>query len=299
MKIPMTAVVLTFNEALNLEKCLKSLSGWIGEIYVVDSYSTDATLQIAKNYGAKIFQNKFVSHPNQWSWLLKNLPFVHEWVFAVDADFVISDELRYFLIKEFANEDAIKIIHGYYVKHCQMFFGKKIRFGGVYRHWLRIFRHREVVVDTYDLVDTHFNVNGFAKKINCDVIEDNQKDCNMGFWIDKQNRFSQNAAKEELIRRTNARSWPIRGVLFGLPNERIIFFKKFWMRLPLYLRSIGYFLYRYFFLLGFLDGRAGFLYHFSQGFLYRLLVDIELDALLFELEAKKTSKHNASDYSWN
>src|SRR4051812_13031485 len=91
---PVTVVVLTFNEEQNIRCCLESVRGWADEIFVVDSYSTDATEQIVREYTNHFVQHAYESHPAQWQWSLQNLPFRNRWVFAVDADWSISEELR-------------------------------------------------------------------------------------------------------------------------------------------------------------------------------------------------------------
>ena len=92
-RVPVAAVVLTFNEELNLEACLRSLSGWVQELYVVDSGSTDATLDIARRHGAQVLTHPFETHARQWQWALAQLPASAEWVLALDADQSVTPEL--------------------------------------------------------------------------------------------------------------------------------------------------------------------------------------------------------------
>src|SRR5438132_8426322 len=93
-KVPVSVFVLTYNEERNLEACLASLSPWAGEILLVDSYSTDRTLEIAARYEARVFQNRFAGHSAQHNWALQHLPFQYEWVLALDADHRGLPELR-------------------------------------------------------------------------------------------------------------------------------------------------------------------------------------------------------------
>lgn len=278
--VPICAVVLTHNEERNLPKCLASLAGKASEIVVVDSFSTDSTLQIAATYTDKIVQHAYEGHPQQWDWTLKNAPIGAEWVFAIDADFVVTPALWDDLAKKIRDPN----VDAYYVRHREVFRGKRISFGGVYpNRWLRIFRKSKVKVDLNELVDIHFFIDGPAGSIEFDVEEQNYKDDNIYFWIQKQNTFAKRHAAEEIDRKGRVVLDPVKPNYFGSPDQRKLFLKRIWYRLPLYVRPFLYFFYRYVLRLGFLDGKEGFVYHFTQGFLYRLLVDINID----ELQSKR------------
>jgi hypothetical protein len=144
------------------------------------------------------------------------------------------------------------------------------------RYWLRLFRRHRVRVDSRDLVDVHFEVEGRTGQLEADVVEDNLKDRDLAFWIQKQVRFAERQAAEEF-------RGPLTdgdgGTPFGNPARRTIWLKRWWRRLPLYVRPWILFGYRYVLRVGFLDGRAGFLYHFTQALLYRVLVDAGIDEL--------------------
>src|SRR5439155_16706874 len=107
-------------------------------------------------------------------------------------------------------------------------------------------------------------------------VEDNVREADIGFWIEKHNRYALLQARVEALRQGSGLLTPR---LRGNPDERTAWMKRTWERLPLYLRPALYFGYRYFLRLGFLDGKEGFVFHFLQGFWYRLLVDIHLDDL--------------------
>ncbi len=276
---PISVVILTYNEEANIRKCIESIIGWAQEIQVLDSFSTDKTLDIAREYSVTICQNKYEGHAQQWSFALKHLQINTPWIFAMDADFVMSAKLKDAISNTICKDDSG--INGYYVRHKQIFRGKFIRHGTIYpRYWLRMFRHDCGYVDEHDLVDLHFYVNGETAKIECDLIEDNQKENDIGFWVTKQCKFAKRQAEEECRRRFQNIEFPVKPSLFATPDQRTLFLKKYWYKLPLFVRPFIYFFYRYFLRLGFLDGKQGFIYHFTQAFLYRLLVDIELDDLL-------------------
>lgn len=277
--VPLSIVVMTFNEEGNVGACLDSVATWANEIFVVDSFSGDGTEKIARTYPIHFIQHAYTSHPEQWDWALRNLPFKNEWIFALDADFRVSPELRSALARELpAIPDDIA---GLYVRHRQLFQGRFIRHGTMYpRYWLRLFRRAAVSVDAEDLVDLHFYVRGEIKRIEYDIVEDNVKERDLSFWISKQLRFAERAAVEELRRRRTGNPSPIPPAFWGTPDQRTLWLKERWYRFPLFWRPALYFLYRYFLRLGFLDGKEGFLYHFTQALLYRVAVDSYIDDFL-------------------
>lgn len=288
-RLPISAIILTHNEEKNLGPSLQSLTGWIDEICVVDSGSTDATLAIAGRYGANVVHHPFETHARQWAWALENLPCKHEWILGLDADQRVTPELREELVRLFTvDQDKLKDVDGFYVKRRQIFRSQWIRHGSYYpKYLLKLFRRGKAQADEQDLIDHHFYVTGNVARLCCDIIEENQKEHDIAFWIDKHNRYAVLHAREELLRRQNGMAWPIQPALFGSPDQRVAWLKQRWYRLPLYVRPVIYFLYRYFLRLGFLDGKQGFIFHFLQGFWYRLLVDIHLDELLADYSPTK------------
>ena len=282
LKLPISAIILTYNEEKNLQASLESLAGWIDEILIVDSGSTDATLAIAERYRADIVSHPFESHARQWAWALENLAIKHEWILGLDADQRITLALRKELVHLFTVEhDRLGAVDGFYMKRRQVFRGQWIRHGGYYpKYLLKLFRKGKGQTEKEDLVDHHFYVLGTVAKLRGDIVEDNQKEQDIAFWIDKHNRYAALHAREEFRHRCSSTTWPIQPALFGSPDQRIAWLKRRWHRLPLYVRHILYFHYRYFLRLGFLDGKQGFIFHFLQGFWYRLLVDVHLDELL-------------------
>ena len=276
--VPVSVVVMTYNEDLNIERCLASVHGWAGETFIVDSFSTDGTLEIARRYTHKIYQRRYDGHPQQWRWALDNLRFRYDWVFAVDADFQVTQELWH-AIRDALSADQ-PAISGYFVRHRQIFRGRFLRWGTMYpRYWLRLFRREHVLIDADDLVDIHFYVGGRVGRLEHDVIEENRKESELAFWVEKQIRFAQRQAVEELRRREVLSNIPAEACLLGAPDQRTLWLKARWYRLPLYVRPFLLFFYRYVVRLGFLDGKQAFLYHFSQALLYRLLVDVRIEEL--------------------
>jgi len=275
--VPLAAVILTFNEERNLDECLGSLAGWVSELHVVDSGSTDQTLAIAARHGARVTPHPFETHAKQWQWALLALPLEADWVLALDADQHVTPELAAEIGRLVTSNDPA--IAGGYVKRRQVFRGRWIRHGGYYpKYLLKLFRRSAVWMDEGDLVDHHFHVRGNTVLLDHDIVEDNRNEASIEAWTAKHNRYAVLQAKEQLARAA-AGTNGTRAAPFGTPDERVLWLKQVWNGLPLYWRPALYFVYRYVLRLGFLDGREGFVFHVLQAYWYRLLVDINVDEL--------------------
>jgi glycosyltransferase involved in cell wall biosynthesis len=282
-----SVVVLTFNEGPNLADCLASVRDLALEVFIVDSGSTDETLAIAAEYGAVVYTHAFESHSKQWSWAISHLPIRGKWVLGLDADQRVTPELAREL--ESVHGEAWRDVVGVYLNRKQIFRGSWIRHGGYYpKYLLKLFRPAAVFTDENDLVDHHFHVRGETRKLRHDLLEANLKEDDISFWIEKHNRYALKLAKEEWMRRRGERPDPIEASLGGNPDQRTLQMKRMWVHIPLYVRPFLYFTYRYFFQLGFLDGKQGAIFHFMHAFWYRLLIDIHLDDMLHGKLHEKT-----------
>lgn len=277
--VPVASVILTFNEEKNIETCLQSVAGWCQQIIVVDSGSTDRTLDICRKYTGLIFPHPYIDHASQWDWSLKNLPLECDWVLRLDADDLVSEELKRQVEQVMVAPEPD--VSGYYVVHRHYFRNKPIH--GLKTHWLCLIRHKNIRIDHSELVDFRFIVDGKTRNLSGSIIESNQKELEIDFWLDKHQKFSSRMAAEEVLRRAGVLRWSISGRLLGNPDERMIWFKNIWYHMPLFVRPFIYFTYRYFFRLGLLDGVNGFVYHFLQAFWFRLVVDIKISELNEEI----------------
>jgi glycosyltransferase involved in cell wall biosynthesis len=276
----LSVILLTHNEEANLPACLESLRGLACELFVVDSGSTDRTVEIAQAAGATVVEHPFETHTQQWTWVLQHAPIATTWVLALDADQRLIPALRDELAALFARQENVEGIDGFYLNRRQVFRGKWIRYGGYYpKYLLKLFRRSKVRTDRNDLADHHFYVEGRVRKLQHDLIEENKKEDNIAFWIEKHERYATLLACEEWQRRHENLQTPVAPALLGTPDQRILWLKRLWSHFPLYVRPFLYFVYRYICRVGFLDGKEGFIFHFLQAFWFRLLVDIKLEEM--------------------
>ncbi len=286
MKLPISVIILTYNEEKNIQYCLNSIYGWVEEIFIVDSYSTDNTLGIAKKYTDKTYQHPFENQSKQFNWALENLPIKTEWVMRLDADEYVMPQLKEELLVKLPY--LPQEITGLYVKRRVNFLGKWIRHGGYYPIWLlRIWRYGKGYCEER-WMDEHIKVNE-GKKIflDNDIVDDNKK--NLNWWIDKHNSYATREAIDILNLKYNFLKYDnIESKLAETQEKRKRWIKeKVYVKMPLFFRPFLYFIYRYFFKLGFLDGMKGLIFHFLQGFWYRFLVDAKI------YEIKKIAKEDA------
>ena len=252
MKSPVSVLILTYNEELNLPDCLASATELSDDVHVVDSFSTDRTVEIAERHGAHIVQHEFAYPAQQKNWALDNLPFKYEWLFVIDADERVPEDLR---------EEITNVVHadghgknGFWMRYRLMFYGKWIRHCGWYPTWiLRLVRRGKARWEDRP-VDEHAVVTGDVGRLEHDIVHESLRD--MDFWIAKHNVYSTHNTRiyesidHELTDGVKAR-W------FGNQAERKRFIKHhIWPRLPG--RALLFFLYMYVFRMGFLDGRHGF-----------------------------------------
>jgi glycosyltransferase involved in cell wall biosynthesis len=287
VRVPVSVVVLTLNEEVNVGNCLESVAGWADEIFIVDSGSSDRTQQIAKQFTDKIVVHPFSGYAAQRNWALDHLPFAHEWVLFLDADERLSPELRAEIPVAIAA--AGLEMEGFYLKRRLIFMGRWIRHGGYYPTWiLRLFRHKAVRCEDRS-VNEHFFVRGRTSKLNGDIIHEDRRA--LDHWISKHNCYAKLEANELLKREASGheqredKSDEMRASFSGSQAERKRWLRdRFWNRLPPLVRPFLYFTYRFFFRMGFLDGRLGFIYHFFQGLWFPFLIDV------MYLEKKHRSK---------
>lgn len=280
-------IVLTFNEEIHLPRLLASIAGLDAAVFVLDSFSTDGTVNLAESAGAVILQNSFENHPKQWDFALKNFDIKTPWIICLDADQVVTPEL-FAQLQKFDTNDYDGI-DGIYFNRKNFFKGRWIKHGGYYPFYLlKMIRYGKGYSDLNENMDHRFIVPGNTliwKKAH--IIEENLKENNIRFWIEKHNKYSDQLAVEETERILGIRNQTIKPRFWGSPDERTAWLKQLWWRLPRYVRPMLYFTYRMLFKLGILDGRTGVIFHFLQAFWFRLVVDIKIDEIIKQRDDAK------------
>lgn len=279
--IPVTAIITTRNEEANIEKCLRSIHGFVGQIFVVDSESEDSTVSIVRRYTDGVV-NLAYEHgriiPWIFQWALDNLDIRNEWILILEADQEVTEELKKELISVFSRAQIEE--NGFFIRKHQLFRGTVLRFGGYgNKYLLKLFRKGFGELDPAEQ-DTRVYVKGKVAKLSSALLENNLKEDEILFYLQKHLRYADAFAREEYKRRTERLEFKYRLKFFGTQDERTLWLKEKYYRMPLYIRPVVYFLYRYFIRLGILDGKNGFIFHFLQAFWFRLIVDIRLEELL-------------------
>lgn len=272
--LPITAVVLTKDERRNLPECLRSLAGWVQEVLVVDSYSTDETCDIARAHGARVVQRRWRHHADQFQWALEHGGIATDWVVRVDADERWTADGFRQLAPLLDRPD----IAGINVRRRIYFMGHFLRYGGLYAsRQLRVFRLAGAAIEQR-WMDEHITVTGETITTDIYFIESNyDRQENIGLWTAKHNEYSTREAVDILTAKWRLAPTASVADLRGGHTARTRWLKeKIYWRAPILVRPLLYFFYRYFLKLGFLDGRPGLIFHILQGFWYRLLVDVKV-----------------------
>ncbi|MGJ3647038.1 glycosyltransferase family 2 protein [Sphingomonas sp. GlSt437] len=276
-----TVIILTHNEALHIERAIASVRSIAARVLVVDSGSTDDTIERARRAGGDILHNDWVNHATQFNWALDHGDIRTGWVMRLDADEVIEPDLAARIAAELPLQPADVAGISFARKH--IFMGRWIRYGGRYPLMLlRLWRAGQGRVENR-WMDEHVAVGG-GRVITMPggFADHNLHD--LSAFIAKHNGYATLEAIDRLDERyalglsdtPEAAAMPQQAGLKRWLKQRV------YNRLPLGVGPLAYFLYRMIFRLGFLDGRAGLIYHALQGFWYRFLVD----AKVLELEGE-------------
>ena len=266
--MPISVIILTFNSQATIGATLESARLVSDDIHVVDSFSTDRTLEIARLAGAQIVQHAFENYGAQRNWAIANLPLRHDWQLHLDADERLSAELVA-VLPDLTRTGQSQEIVGYYIPRLVHFHGRPLRHGGMYPiYHLRLFRSGRGRCETRKY-DQHFQVDGPTATLDAPMIDDIRQP--LGEWTTRHNRWADMEVEEIL----NPDSAAIAGGT-GNPVAEKRSQRSFYYRQPLFLRAFLLFLYRYIWKRGFLDGTEGLIFYVLQTFWFRFLVDAKL-----------------------
>ncbi|MFM7022543.1 MAG: glycosyltransferase family 2 protein [Flavobacteriales bacterium] len=278
MSVPVTVVILTYNEEVHIARAISNVNSWAKAVFVLDSGSGDKTCEIAEKLCAKVFYRKFDTYSLQRNHAIKELPIETEWMLFLDADEYLFDDLK----QEIAEVLPTAQCNGFYLKRRFYFMGKWIKYGGYYPTYiLRLFKKQHAQCERE--INEHIKVEGEIKTLKGDFADENLK--GLSSWLDKHNKYTTFEAVDLYRREQEGIDEGEAAKLFGKQNERKRWIVKYiWNPLmPKLIRPFIYFGYRYFFRFGFLDGRRGFIYHFLQG----LWLWFVVDAKYVELKRKR------------
>jgi glycosyltransferase involved in cell wall biosynthesis len=252
-RVPLSVLVLTLNEELNLPECLDSVA-WADEVVVVDSFSTDATVDVARAHGARVVQRTFDTYSRQRNWALE-LPHANDWVLFVDADERVTPELRDEIASVVGCKADTDAPRGYYLNRRLIFFGRWIRHAGWYPSWnLRLFQH---CFGRYEdrAVHEHAVLDGRVGYLRNDLVHADRR--GLEAFIERHNRYSTLEARARLeAERAETKSGRLAGRWHGSPVERKrLLRERVWPRVPA--KPLALFVYMYVLRRGFLDGGAG------------------------------------------
>jgi len=282
VSLPVSVIIPVRNEAQNLDRCLSSVQG-VGEVYVIDSQSTDNTVEIARSFGARIIQ--FYYHggwPKKRQWALDTLPLAYDWVLLLDADEALTPELGSEIRQVIQNPR----LDGCYISLQMHFLGRRLRHCGADFRKLSLFRRgkgrfecrlRDQNASMCDMeVHEHVIVEGKTAKLRNSLVHYNVE--SLSRYIRKHDEYSNWEARAWL--RTDAAHAELPPSLFGTQAQR-----RRWLKLKLFSlpgSSFLFFLYRFLFRLGFLDGIPGLLYCGFQGIQF-----FHIKAKIYELRMKR------------
>jgi glycosyltransferase involved in cell wall biosynthesis len=272
---PITAVILTFNEEKHIARCILSLQAVCTRICIIDSFSTDNTIEIAKSYGAEVFSHVWENnYAKQLNWGIQEAQIQTAWTMRIDADEYLTEELQQeILLKLPALSSQIS---GVEFTRKVIYKGRWIRFGGFYPiHLLRLFRTGMGTCEQR-LMDEHIVLSvGETIRFNEHVVDENLNSTH--WWVLKHNNYARREAADALNQKYQfTYTTDLSAAGNSQAHTKRTAKNSFYNRLPLGIRALAYFVFRFIFQLGFLDHPKVWIFHFMQGLWYRLLVDLNI-----------------------
>jgi glycosyltransferase involved in cell wall biosynthesis len=267
MKPDLSVIILTFNEEANIAQALASACGWAKRVFIVDSFSTDKTLEIASSYNCVIAQFPFESYSRQRNRALSELPIDTAWTLFLDADEWLPEDLKIEMARVLETDPPEC---GFYLRRRFYWLNTWIK-RGYYPVWiLRLFRSGKARCEDRE-VNEHILVNGTAGFLRGDFIHQDRKP--LAEWIEKHNRYAVKEA-QALLRAADRRD-TLPASFSGSQAERMRWLReRIYNRLPPVIRPALFFAYRVLLRGGILDGWRAIVYHFLQAFWYPLLIDL-------------------------
>lgn len=265
----LTVIILTYNEEKNIEKCINSVKDVAKDIYVVDSYSTDKTVELANKLGAHVIQNKFINQAQQYKFAMQSIDIQTPWVMRLDADERLTEKSReeiVSLIVKYVEDDAIT---GVMMRFEISFMGKKLKHGGVYPFKkLIVYKHGCADIENKAMDEHIYLTKGKYVEAKYDCEHEDFKD--IFSWIEKHNKYSSREVQDYF--NNNVGEDGIGKEISKKQKQKYGLYYK----LPLFVRAKLYYWYRKYIKMAWLDGKEGKIYAFLQAYWYRFIVDTKI-----------------------
>jgi len=261
--------ILTFDERIHIERCIRGVLPFASEVFVVDSGSRDDTVARARALGAQVFEHAWENnHARQTNWAIDHLPFTGKWVMRIDADEIVSAALAAEILATLPTLE--EGVNGVVLRRRQVFMGRPLRFGGAFPiQLLRLWRRGTARCEERWMDEHIVLTSGTTVTLQHELVDHNLHE--LRFWTSKEANYAVREAAEILLAR---RGGGASTVPDDLASRRKRWLKeRVYRRLPPFVGPAGYFFYRYVVRLGILDGVPGLAWHVLQGFWYRFLVD--------------------------
>lgn len=277
--LDITTIILTYNEELHIRRCLENVCTFSKKVYVIDSPSTDRTVDICKEFpNVEVVVHKYPGNQaEQFNWALDNVLIETEWVLRLDADEYLLPELIDELYEKLPHlSDSVSALS---LSRARAFMGKVLYHGIVDNvKIIRIFRKGKARYEKRIMDEHLFVLSGETIELQHQFIDDSR--IPLGQFISKHNDYANREAAVLLDAEFHLTDTNVLSQEHGKEVEKKRAQKNKYAKMPLFWRAFGYFCYRYLLKLGFLDGKEGFLWDFMQGWWYRTLVD----AKIFEIK---------------
>ncbi len=269
--LPISVIILTFNESRNITDCLESVRDFTDDIIIVDSGSTDDTLIKAAPYKPSVYNHAFENYSAQRNWAFENVTARYDWILNMDADHRLTPELVLELGQHF-KEGQLNGINGFMASRRTMFMGRWIKHGGHYPVYHGIIFRKGYGYCEHKEYDQHFIIEGPSKTLRGDIIDIITD--SLTTFVTRHNKWATLEAND--IMKSGELAGKIRPDKKGNLMEQRRYQRMKYYRYPIFWRVFLYSFYRYILKRGFLDGKPGLIFHFLQGFWFRFLVDAKI-----------------------
>ena len=269
--IDLTTIILTYNEELNIIDCINSVKDISKRIIIIDSYSTDKTIELAAQLGVEVYQHEFVNQAKQFAYAMESTNIKTKWIFKLDADERLTEKSAEEIV-DICLKNSNNDINGIVLRFEVNFLGKKLKHGGIYPfRKLAIFKNGFGKVEDRNMDEHIVLLRGKVVELKNDSVHKDYKD--LTTWINKHNKYSSREVLDYL--EINSKNENFKNLDSKAKTKRFIK-KNIYYKLPIGFRSYLYYFYRYYIKLGFLDGKEGKIFAFLQAYWYRFLVDAKI-----------------------